>query len=30
MNANIRSNFNQIVNRFGFAKTKQAIEKLLN
>jgi argininosuccinate lyase len=30
MNANISSNFNQIVNRFGFAKTKQAIEKLLN
>jgi argininosuccinate lyase len=30
MNANIRSNFNQIVNRFGFDKTKQAIEKLLN
>jgi argininosuccinate lyase len=30
MNANISSHFNQIVNRFGFAKTKQAIEKLLN
>jgi len=30
MNANISSTFNQIVNRFGFAKTKQAIEMLLN